>query len=379
MRYVDSQTGERLSSQYGRCDRERNCGYQLKPDRQQLGHIDTLIPLKPMPPKPTSFIDLELMTASVKQGFYSTFAQWMLSLFGEEIFANAAKQYHLGASKHWNGATVFWQVDSEGKIRTGKVMLYDETGHRVKEPRAHVSWVHSILSRKDYHLKQCFFGEHLLNQRPEARVAIVESEKTAVIASIYIPEMVWIATGGKNGCRWKNDASVHQVLKNRNVVLFPDLGAYSEWSEIANNMIYTNSVSVSTLLEENADDSETESGLDIADYLVRFGINQFIPTKEEPIAQEEVAEVIEEEQVEEKTTLLDWASTIDELEQFYGEIELPERVMLDSCTPIKGVLKFINAHMLMVKSNIENATFLPYLTRLIQLKTSLEQVDFRKP
>lgn len=42
-------------------------------------------------------------------------------------------------------------------------MCYNaETGHRVKEPQAFVSWAHSELKLQDFHLKQCLFGEHLL-------------------------------------------------------------------------------------------------------------------------------------------------------------------------------------------------------------------------
>ena len=35
-------------------------------------------------------------------------------------------------------------------------------------------------------LKQCFFGEHLLREKTMP-VAIVESEKTAIISSVYLP------------------------------------------------------------------------------------------------------------------------------------------------------------------------------------------------
>ena len=41
------------------------------------------------------------------------------------------------------------------QVRTGKVMCYNaETGHRVKEPKAFVSWAHSELKLLDFHLKQ---------------------------------------------------------------------------------------------------------------------------------------------------------------------------------------------------------------------------------
>jgi hypothetical protein len=37
-------------------------------------------------------------------------------------------QFYIGTSKHWPGATIFWQIDHQGRIRTGKIMLYDPRG-----------------------------------------------------------------------------------------------------------------------------------------------------------------------------------------------------------------------------------------------------------
>lgn len=80
------------------------------------------------------------------------------------------KRYKVGTSKYWDGATVFWQTDNQNKVRTGKIMLYNpETGKRIKEPYNHVTWVHSVLHKGDYNLKQCFFGEHLL---PEEKAVL---------------------------------------------------------------------------------------------------------------------------------------------------------------------------------------------------------------
>lgn len=94
----------------------------------------------------------------------------------------------VGTSKYWEGATVFWQMDYQNRVRTGKIMLYNPaTGKRIKEPYNHVTWVHSILHKEDYNLKQCFFGEHLLPEDKSRPVALVESEKTAIIASYYLP------------------------------------------------------------------------------------------------------------------------------------------------------------------------------------------------
>lgn len=48
---------------------------------------------------------------------------------GEDEALQLVHRYHVGTSKHWEGATVFWQIDTIGRVRTGKIMLYNpETG-----------------------------------------------------------------------------------------------------------------------------------------------------------------------------------------------------------------------------------------------------------
>lgn len=86
-------------------------------------------------------------------------------------------RYRIGTSNHWPNATIFWQIDQQQKVHTGKIMLYDyHTGHRVKDPFNHIVWVHKSENTKNFHLKQCLFGLHLL--RPDTKiVAIVEAEK----------------------------------------------------------------------------------------------------------------------------------------------------------------------------------------------------------
>lgn len=123
----------------------------------------------------------------------------------------------------------------------------------------------SILP-EDFNLQQCFFGEHLLKIYPEKPVAIVESEKSAIIASCIVPDMVWLAAGNLNGL----SVEKCQVLIGRNVMLYPDLGAFEKWSlkatEIKKQCNWK--VSISTLLEDEATDTDRINGLDIADYII---------------------------------------------------------------------------------------------------------------
>ena len=151
-------------------------------------------------------------------------------------------------------------------------MLYDSTtGHRIKEPHAYVGWAHSELRLTNFHLRQCLFGEHLLNTSDTAPVMLVESEKTSIIMSHFIPDYIWLATGGKNGC-FSQD--VMQVLRDRNVTFVPDLGATDQWKEKAHMLSgICKSVTVSDMLEQIATEEQRSQGLDIADFFL------FSPTK----------------------------------------------------------------------------------------------------
>jgi len=145
------------------------------------------------------------------------------------------------------------------------------TGKRIKHQSGAIDWVHNKLKKvgilpEDYNLQQCFFGEHLLKIYPNKHVAIVESEKSAIIASCIMPESVWLAAGNLNGLSIEKC----QVLKGRDVVLYPDLGAFEKWSIKATEIQKQNvcKISISTLLEVEASDSDRANGLDIADYII---------------------------------------------------------------------------------------------------------------
>ena len=66
-------------------------------------------------------------------------------------------------------------------------------------------------------MTQCLFGEHLLTRYLERIVALVEAEKTAVIGAGFIPEYVWLATGGRSGVNDRVD-----ILKNRKILFSAD-------------------------------------------------------------------------------------------------------------------------------------------------------------
>jgi len=222
---------------------------------------------------PTSYFERSLSHYAINPLY-----QYFCRVFGEEETTRLFRLYNIGTSVKWGGSAVFWQVDIEGHVRAGKIMCYNpENGHRVKEPQAYVSWAHSELKLPDFHLKQCLFGEHLLKGSSETPVMLVESEKTAVIMSHFIPDYIWLATGGKNGC-FNREAM--QVLEGRDVVLIPDLGAIEQWKEKSSLLSsICRKVTVSDVLERTASEEQRSQGLDIADFFL------FSPTKRQILQQ----------------------------------------------------------------------------------------------
>lgn len=210
-------------------------------------------PKQTEPPKPTSYHPFKLMEASL--GYTDNFTQFMSGVFGQDLTDKAAKTYYVGASKFWKGATIFWQVDEVGRVRYGKVMLYNsKDGKRIKEPFNHFTNVHSILKLKDFNHKQCLFGLHLVvgNTKP---IAVVESEKTAVIMSIVDSSYLWLATGGKGHFNYE----MLSPIKDKSITAFPDAGE-TVWTDIAerlNNVGFD--ITVSDVLNEK------DKGFDLAD------------------------------------------------------------------------------------------------------------------
>lgn len=64
--------------------------------------------------------------------------------------------------------------------------------------RVHTKFKAVHLLSSEWKLTQWQFGEHLLQDKVNANVALVESEKTAVICALLLPEYIWLATGGKS-------------------------------------------------------------------------------------------------------------------------------------------------------------------------------------
>ena len=173
-------------------------------------------------------------------------------------------------------AIIFLQIDQDNQCRTGKIMQYNPaTGHRIKDPNkpGRINWLHSILKRRkqlppDWQLTQCLFGEHLLPQHPDKTVALVESEKTAIICSAMMPQYLWLATGGKSGLTSERLSS----LKGRKIIVFPDIDAFKDWQHKIFTFPHLD-IRISRLLEDNATPADRAAHIDLADWIIQFLTN----------------------------------------------------------------------------------------------------------
>ncbi len=300
--YINNETKEILHHTVGRCDREVNCGYHLTP-KQYFSESKTLVDLtihnypksdyhrscsrgECHPERsrgifhPNHYIERSLKSTD-------NFTTYLRTIFTPQEVDQVIKMYKIGTSTHWNNATIFWQIDDQNKVRAGKVILYNSTGHRSN----YATWIHSILLKKKmittYHLNQCLFGLHLINTNSKP-IAIVESEKTACIMSIRFPKYLWLATGGSNNIADK----YFTPLKSRKIILYPDLSLdnsiFEKWNKKTIELQkFGFDISTSTLLEEIATEIDKQKGLDIADFVIpvptkvgNSGISYSIPLKE---------------------------------------------------------------------------------------------------
>lgn len=278
VRYVD-ENGDMLHESVGRCNHESSCGYHYTPKQFFADHPDQ----KPGPdwryapihchyeakPKNLCTIPYDMVTRSVRFDRDSHLITFLRTFLDPIIIEGLIDEYQIGVTK--SQGTIFFQIDAQGRCRTGKIMLYNpEDGHRIKDPDvpSRITWVHSVMKQagmlpKEWELTQCLFGEHLLSTYPDKPVALVESEKTAVICAGLMPKYLWVATGGKSQLNPDRLA----VLAGRKMIAFPDVDAFDVWKEKleASGL----DVTVSPLLQQEATPEDIEAHIDIADWLIR--------------------------------------------------------------------------------------------------------------
>ena len=276
--YVDPD-GRPIHETVGRCDHESSCGYHRTPRQYFHDHPEhrhhyhpkrsegSFTPHTRPDRASPGIIPQNLIPPPSGSNHLITYLKTMIpSSAIDRIIAD----YRLASTP--DQAIIFLQIDQDNKCRTGKIMQYNpSTGHRIKDPDkpGRINWLHSILKRKkqlppDWQLTQCLFGEHLLPQHQDKTVALVESEKTAIICSAVMPQYLWLATGGKSQFN-----SRLTVLKGRKIIAFPDIDAYHDWLRRTTDFPHLD-LKVSDLLEKHATPKDRAAHIDLADWLIQF-------------------------------------------------------------------------------------------------------------
>ena len=211
-------------------------------------------------------VESEFCRACVRMGYLTA-----------EQMARAARRYRLGVNRY--GAVIYWQIGLMGEVFDGKIMYYRADCHRDKQRPT--TWVSAVM--KGYYgypgelpTVHGLFGAQLLSEEVKSEgvksekltVAVVESEKTAVIMSELYRDYLWVAAGGL----YELTPEKLFVLRGRKVILFPDTDpegeAFKRWYGVARKAewLLGQRIFVSPLLEQHATAEQKLRKIDILDF-----------------------------------------------------------------------------------------------------------------
>ena len=292
--YIDTVTNEPIApKECGRCCREKSCAYHMTPSewfkehptekREWLPREQYVELMRQRRREAAEIRKQPTNSPSINRGGVGDYlsrmstlchksrsdrnnlARWLSTRFPAEQVAEVLARYRTGSTR--DGRIIYWQIDEHGQVRAGKVMAYDLDGHRKKDGKGNVCWVHSMkidgIRFDEMLAPQCLFGLSLLNTEHTAlttdytdfpdslhdgsstphegnpcnprnlwsnslwseKIGVVESEKTALIMSLVCPDKVWLATGGKANFKEQMLAP----LIGLEVAVYPDADALHDW------------------------------------------------------------------------------------------------------------------------------------------------------
>lgn len=290
-------------------------------DRPRTSATSRTAPTRPTPTptEPTAapdFLPMDAIRAAQAHAEETALFAWMAQEFGEQAARFIFGVYMVGASKHTapNGyrAAAFPYISTAQNVVDCKLFHIDPTtGSRKtaaplrswtdrdgKPQELRSSWALAELNadRRRRNLPElnraawCNFGDHLLPERPNAEVCLVESEKTALIAALTYPDKVWIAVGSKNNLTPERC----KPYIGRTITIFPDRDGYNDkpradghgidkgWRTIARELA---AAGLAVRIDTTTERHEGTANDDIADLILRYRHGEQ-PTPPPPPAQE---------------------------------------------------------------------------------------------
>ncbi len=315
-RYIDTETGEVLPENIGKCDNSEKCGQWVTP--KETGYSKTIWEqekssfyefsykhrhnLESESKTEPHYFDLETYKKALNPERLeeNTFFKNLIKLQNQSSFFleelnKVVDIYKIGTviRGNWKGAVTFPYIDLFGNIRTVQVKKFNESNNTTalskldkviiselkKEQRQTPEWLKKHVEFGDaFGYFTCLFGEHLLGLFPKNPIALVEAPKTAIYCSLYFglpkkkDDFIFLAVYNKSSLTFDKI----KVLEGRKVFVFPDLSAngdtFKEWqkkSQQFEKQLKNTQFIFSDLLEKYASNEERGNGLDIADFLIK--------------------------------------------------------------------------------------------------------------
>lgn len=180
-----------------------------------------------------------------------------------------------GIGTNQNKETCFALQNTEKVIINFKYVNYNLLAKRNKDTTPY-----SLSKKTDTYgnttgkFEMCLFGEHLLNIAPitekQSIIILVESEKTAFLASYFYPEYEWLSTGSANGLTNEKIDNIAPFLKNKRIIWLCDADDTGRKASSIKNLRNKNlQVEVIDLFPEfGTGTNPINKGYDLADYII---------------------------------------------------------------------------------------------------------------
>ena len=274
----------------------KSMGLEIGLDIQMVEGYLTCTPLDPDDPRySTDFILPSMkMVEACRANDFDFFLPWIeAGKITVEQMHRACQRYHLGKTK--SGQPIFWMIDD----------MLDPLD-------AHIGngWISTLLKKREPLLQSwcpthCLFGLHLISEWPtkgcdvplrkhsarggttsqdvfernntalrpdglDRTISIVESEASAVVLSELFPESIWLSYATTAHLT----PDLFAPLEGCTATLYPrtdpTLSTYLFFEELADHTRrqYNLDITVDTILEDHATDSQKERGIDLLEFLL---------------------------------------------------------------------------------------------------------------
>jgi hypothetical protein len=200
-RYFQDENGQRLDEQYGLCDRAAKCGHKHLPTGElvQATSLPDLVQLETVRPNQEQADALRQLVHDHTSHFHAYARTLGVTAEHLERWAVATER----------DRTVYLHLDANGQLVNAKWLKYQEDGRRDHDATPY-SFTLRKEERKTKRFGFCLYGEHLLRPIEEAvPVCVVESEKSAVLASFFYPQFDWVGCGAANGITDEKIGALH--------------------------------------------------------------------------------------------------------------------------------------------------------------------------